>query len=146
MVRPHLASILISACPKVCYGSSRAQAFKSLRTFSTTAVGHKYTHPTIKPEEEKFIIKSPYSDVEIPEVSLADFVWKDVEKWEDNVALVCGLTGRQYTYGMAYGMARKFGSSLLRMGAKKGDVLGMVVPNIPEFPIAFLGACVSVSP
>lgn len=37
-------------------------------------------------------------------------------------------------------MARKFGSALLRMGAKKGDVLGMVVPNIPEFPIAFLGA------
>ena len=29
---------------------------------------------------------------------------------------------------------------MLRMGAKKGDVLGMVVPNIPEFPIAFLGA------
>ena len=37
-------------------------------------------------------------------------------------------------------MARKFGSSLLRMGAKKGDVMGLVVPNIPEFPIVFLGA------
>ena len=37
-------------------------------------------------------------------------------------------------------MSKKFGSALLRMGAKKGDVLGMVVPNIPEFPIAFLGA------
>ena len=37
-------------------------------------------------------------------------------------------------------MARKFGSALLRMGAKKGDVMGLVVPNIPEFPIAFLGA------
>ena len=53
---------------------------------------------------------------------------------------VCGLTGRQYTYEMAHSMAKKFGSALLRMGAKKGDVLGMVVPNIPEFPIAFLGA------
>ena len=51
------------------------------------------------------------------------------------------MTGRQYTYDMAYSMSRKFGSSLLRMGAKKGDVLGMVVPNIPEFPVAFLGAC-----
>ncbi len=38
------------------------------------------------------------------------------------------------------GMARKFGSAMLRLGAKKGDVLGMIVPNIPEFPIAFLGA------
>ena len=41
---------------------------------------------------------------------------------------------------MAYGMIKKFGSGLLRMGAKKGDVLGMVVPNFPEFPIAFFGA------
>ena len=50
------------------------------------------------------------------------------------------MTGRQYTYEMARDMAMKFGSAMKRIGAKKGDVLGMVVPNIPEFPIAFLGA------
>ena len=50
------------------------------------------------------------------------------------------MTGRQYTYEMACGMSKQFGSALIRMGAKKGDVLAMVVPNIPEFPIAFLGA------
>ena len=41
---------------------------------------------------------------------------------------------------MAYSMIKKFGSGLLRLGAKRGDVLGMVVPNFPEFPIAFFGA------
>ncbi len=51
------------------------------------------------------------------------------------------MTGRQYTYEMVHGLSRRFGSALLRMGAQRGDVLGMVVPNIPEFPIAFLGAC-----
>jgi acyl-CoA synthetase (AMP-forming)/AMP-acid ligase II len=50
------------------------------------------------------------------------------------------MTGREYTYEMAYGMSRKFGSALKRLGAKKGDCLCMVVPNIPEFPIAFFGA------
>ena len=48
------------------------------------------------------------------------------------------MTGRSYTYGMAYGMARKFGSALVRSGATKGDVLGLVLPNIPEFPIGRL--------
>ena len=51
------------------------------------------------------------------------------------------MTGREYTYEMAYMMSKKFGSALINMGAKKGDVLCMVVPNIPEFPIVFLGAC-----
>lgn len=44
--------------------------------------------PKIAPEEEKYIVRSPYSDVEIPKVNLADFVWKDVEKHKDNIALV----------------------------------------------------------
>jgi hypothetical protein len=39
---------------------------------------------------------------------------------------------------MAYGMSRKFGSALIRAGATKGDVMGMVLPNIPEFPIGKL--------
>ncbi len=50
------------------------------------------------------------------------------------------MTGRQYTYEMTYSMVKKFGASLLNNGAKKGDVMCMVVPNIPEFPIAFFGA------
>ena len=33
-------------------------------------------------------MKSPYSDVEIPEVNLADFVWRDVHKWPEAIALV----------------------------------------------------------
>ena len=48
----------------------------------------KYTYPKIPPEDEKFIIRSPYSDVEIPEINLADFVWQNVEKWPENVSLV----------------------------------------------------------
>ena len=57
-----------------------------------------YTYPKIPAEDEKFIIRSPYSDVEIPEVNLADFVWKDVDKWPENVALVSIL----FKYYIAY--------------------------------------------
>merc|ERR1712150_363027 len=101
---------------------------------------NKYTVPKIPPEDEKFIIRSPYSDVEIPETNLADFVWQNVDKWPENVALVCGVTGRQYTFEMAHNMSKQFGSAMTRLGAKKGDCLAMVLPNIPEFCIAYLGA------
>ena len=86
-------------------------------------------------QDEHLIIRSPWPEVEIPETNLADFVWENVEQHGDNPALVCGMTGRSYSFAMAHGMARKFGSALLRLGAKKGDVFGMVLPNIPEFPI-----------
>ena len=58
------------------------------RTLSTSAISLKYTKPEIPAEDEPFIIKSPYSDVEVPEVNLADYVWKDVDKWPERSALV----------------------------------------------------------
>merc|ERR1712241_368753 len=112
----------------------------STRNLSTSSKLLKYNLPEIPEEDEPFIVKSPYSDVEIPETNLADYVWKDVDKWPERTALVCGMTGREYTYEMAHSMSTKFGSALKRLGAKKGDCLCMVVPNIPEFPIAFFGA------
>lgn len=78
---------------------------------------------------------SPWPEVSIPETNLADYVWENAGHYSDKPALVCGMTGRSYSFGLAQGMARKFGSALVRIGAKKGDVFGMVLPNIPEFPI-----------
>ena len=88
---------------------------------------------------EIILARSPYPDVDIPEQNVADFVFADVDKYGDLPALCCGMTGRQYTYEMFRDSAVKFGSALRRLGAKKSDVVAFLLPNIPEFPIAFLG-------
>jgi len=122
-----------------CMPSLQAQRLLSTHTTLLHA-GSQLPVGAIRPGEEDRIVRSPWPDVAIPEVNLADYVWENVDQYSDNTALVCGMTGRQYTYGLARGMATKFGSALARLGARRGDVLGMVLPNIPEFPIAFLGA------
>ena len=89
-------------------------------------------------------LRSPWPNVTIPEANVADYVWENVAQYSENTALVCGLTGRwgvdlgrstcirvkhlvrSYTYGVARGMAMKFGSALTRLGGKRGDVMGMV--------------------
>ena len=62
----------------------------SFRGLSTTSLllADPRPPPEILPEDESNIVRSPYSDVEIPEVNLADFVWRDTDKWPNNVALV----------------------------------------------------------
>jgi acyl-CoA synthetase (AMP-forming)/AMP-acid ligase II len=52
----------------------------------------------------------------------------------------CGVTGRKYTYEMLGHLIRKCGSALTRAGYKKGDVMAIISPNVPEFPVALLGA------
>ncbi|XP_059483604.1 uncharacterized protein LOC132201447 [Neocloeon triangulifer] len=51
------------------------------------------------------------------------------------------MTGRRYTYGQARGLSHHISVVLPHyLGLKTGDVIAMVVPNMPEFPIIFLGA------
>jgi len=62
----------------------------------------KYSAPAIKPEEEEFIVKSPFLDVDIPEINLSDYVWKDVEKFTDRLALVLTFKARNELQGSQY--------------------------------------------
>ena len=50
------------------------------------------------------------------------------------------MTGRKYTYEVMGHLIRRCGSALTRSGFKKGEVMAIVSPNVPEFPIALLGA------
>lgn len=54
---------------------------------------------------------------------------------------MCGLTGRQYTYSRlrdhSAALAIRLHSNL---NLQIGDVIAVCLPNMPEFPIASLGA------
>ncbi|CAB4061079.1 RP-SAe [Lepeophtheirus salmonis] len=52
---------------------------------------------------------------------------ENLEDYKEREALVCGMTGRTYTYEMVHSLSQKFGSALLRL----------------EFVIAFMG-CASI--
>ena len=94
----------------------------------------------VEPGEERLVVRSPWPPVTVPEMNLAEWVWELAPQYADSTALVCGLTGHSLTYFEAKSMAQNFGSSLLRMGAQRGDVVCLLLPNMPEFPVVFLGA------
>ena len=93
----------------------------------------------VEPEEERLVVRSPWPSVTVPEMNLAEWVWELVPQYAESTALVCGLTGHSITYLEAKSMAQKFGSALLRLGAQRGDVVCLLLPNMPQFPVVFLG-------
>ncbi|XP_069685514.1 uncharacterized protein [Periplaneta americana] len=86
------------------------------------------------------VITSPYPNVTIPNITLVDLVWDMVDKFPDYPALVCGITGRGYTYAESRVIARRFAASLHKAGFRSGDVLALALYNCPEFHLVLLGA------
>jgi acyl-CoA synthetase (AMP-forming)/AMP-acid ligase II len=98
------------------------------------------------------IIRSPYPDVDIPEVSITELVLGEAASSSDRTALVDGTSGRTLSYGQLVTAVRRVAAGLTAHGFSKGDVLGIYSPNVPEYAVAFHaaaslgGICTTVNP
>ncbi|MEJ3656968.1 AMP-binding protein [Actinomycetes bacterium KLBMP 9759] len=84
-------------------------------------------------------VSSPYPDVEIPEVSLFDFLFTDFGDRADAPALIDGSTGASLTFTELEGAVLKIAAGLSERGIAKGDVVGIFAPNNPYWVAAFHG-------
>jgi 4-coumarate--CoA ligase len=85
------------------------------------------------------IHRSPFPDVEIPDTALTPFVLRHVADRPDEPALIDGPTGRTLTYAQLDDAVRRLAGGLQARGFAKGDVLGIMAPNLPEYAVAFHG-------
>lgn len=84
------------------------------------------------------IYRSPYPDIEVPDVALAEFVLGPAAARGDRPALVDAATGRATGYGELAEAVERVAGGLRRLGFRKGHVAAICAPNRPEFAIAFL--------
>jgi len=85
------------------------------------------------------VVYSRHEDCNLHNLTVVQRFFEQASLYPKAVAVECGLTGRKYSYDQVRVLTRRFGSALVRMGFKRGEVLGLVLPNIPEFPIALFG-------
>ncbi|MDX6696032.1 MAG: hypothetical protein QOF02_3635 [Blastocatellia bacterium] len=82
------------------------------------------------------IFRSPYTDIEIPEVSLTTLALRHAARLATKPALIDGASGRSLTYAQLAGAVRLVAASLNRRGFSKGDVFAIFSPNAPEYAVA----------
>ncbi|XP_063927637.1 uncharacterized protein LOC135140853 [Zophobas morio] len=87
------------------------------------------------------VIKSKAANLIIPNQLIPDYIWQDLGKWHDKTAVVCFETGKSYTFNQVYLKCRNLAGSLRRkFSLEKGDTVAVILPNVVDFPVAFLGA------
>ena len=83
------------------------------------------------------MIRSPFPDVEIPDVSLTEFVLAGAADRGDKPALIDAPSGRTITYARLAESVRGVAAGLAARGFGKGDVFAHFAPNLPEYAVTF---------
>ncbi len=80
---------------------------------------------------------SPFPPIDIPSVALHDFVLGAAEARGDTPALVDRTAARTLTYAQLVDQTRRLAAGLDRQGTRKGDVIAIYAPNVPEYAVVF---------
>jgi len=83
------------------------------------------------------IFRGPFPEISIPEVSLTDFVLQQANERLEKPALIEGLTGRTLSYRELRDQIHGAAAGLAKRGFSKGQVFGILSPNLPEYAVAF---------
>src|SRR5688572_3670988 len=83
------------------------------------------------------IFRSRYADIAIPMQPLTGLVLRHAERLGDKPAFIDAGTRRTLTYAQLAHDIGRAASGLARRGFRKGDVLAIFSPNLPEYAVAF---------
>ena len=98
------------------------------------------------------IHRSPYPDVNIPDVPISTFVLERAKERGDKPAMTDGATGEVLTYAGLVDAVERTAFGLYERGFGKDDVLAIYAPNCPQYAVAFHacaavgGICTTVNP
>ena len=82
---------------------------------------------------------STLPDLEIPSAPLTRHVMRHAEELAGHDALIDGASGDTITYGQLDDMIKRLAGGLQAAGITRGDVVGIMAPNIPMYAVVFHG-------
>lgn len=77
-------------------------------------------------------------DPSIWEISYTEAIRNTFEEFQNKMAFA--YQGLEITFGQIDEFSNQFANMLIENGFKKGDIVGINLPNIPEYPISLMGA------
>lgn len=115
-----------------------AAAAGALRQLQHHDLSANFTHTAA----EGFVRRNPFAPIgDAADQRIDQFVWRDLARWQQRTAIVCGDTGRQLTYAQLRDHCAATAVRLQRqLALRRDDVVAVCLPNCPDFAIACLGA------
>ncbi|CAN1813496.1 4-coumarate--CoA ligase 1 [Linum perenne] len=91
--------------------------------------------------DEEFIFRSKLPDIDIPNhLPLHSYIFQNISDHASRPCLINSVTGDVHTYADVQLTSKRVAAGLEKLGIRQGDVIMLLLPNCPEFVLAFLGA------
>ncbi|KAF3430959.1 hypothetical protein FNV43_RR25689 [Rhamnella rubrinervis] len=92
-------------------------------------------------QQHDIVFRSRLPDIYIPKhLPLHAYCFENKSQQGSRPCLINGSTGQVYSYDDVQLLSRKVAAGFDRLGVRQGDVIMVLLPNSPEFVLAFLGA------
>jgi len=101
-------------------------------TKSDTALAEYEKRPWLK-----YYPKDVPSDIEVPEKSVVEMMDETVKKWGNSTAII--FYGNKIKHKEIHELSLRFATALHDLGVRKGDMVAILLPNCPQFPITYYG-------
>ncbi|KAB0799121.1 hypothetical protein PPYR_07001 [Photinus pyralis] len=86
-------------------------------------------------------IRCHLPNVNVPALTVPEFIFQNFSKHPHKTALECAETGRRYTFEEVRRKSLNLNKALRqKFHLKQKDIVALVLPNIPEYAICLLGA------
>lgn len=83
-------------------------------------------------ENDGFVLHSPFRPVSIFDMTVDQYIWKNMAKWKNHVAIMCSVTGRKYTYSKLRDHCAALAIRMRNdLKLKQNDIVGICMPNVP---------------
>ncbi|MBX5476216.1 MAG: long-chain fatty acid--CoA ligase [Clostridia bacterium] len=79
--------------------------------------------------------------LEYPDITMGQLLERTARQKPDGIAVRLGSF--QMTYRELYGAATYFAAGLQRLGVRKGDRVALMLPNLPQYVIAYYGTMIA---
>ncbi|KAF5301689.1 hypothetical protein FQR65_LT08776 [Abscondita terminalis] len=87
------------------------------------------------------IMTNPHGSIQIPNITLPEFIFQSFDKHPNETAVECSVTKKRYTFDEIRTKTRNFNTNLRKkLNLNRGDVIAVVLPNVPDYPVCVLGA------
>jgi acyl-CoA synthetase (AMP-forming)/AMP-acid ligase II len=88
---------------------------------------------------QDIIFKSKYEDVDVPHVSVGEFMLDRISKFGNKPALIDSASGSTITFNALVLLIKQFAKGIQQYGFKQHEVFCIYSPNIIYFPVVFQG-------